>query len=180
MAAAAPYLVAGGTILQAGNQIQQGREMDAQSSAMRRALIAKGKEEEAAAQREALASKKKTDLVLSRGKAVAAASGAGAKDPTVMDVLDDVAAQGELDMLNKLYEGKMAMSDRRQQGYMARIQGKNARRAGYINAAGTIMSGASTLYSNYGGPGATSTVEVVDKSTSLNSPTWQQLELAKG
>ena len=66
---------------------------------------------------------------------------------------DSTAARSEL----ALYEGNEQARAYRMKGDAARTEGKAKRNAGYIKAAGTLISGGKSLYSKYAGPGFVST-----------------------
>ena len=106
-----------------------------------------------------LAERKKERLVQSSLQARAAASGAGATDPTVNLISGDIAEEGELRALTALYEGEEAARGlesgaavRRYEGDLARITGRIKKRAAQTTAFGTLLegfSGAGSLYKKY-------------------------------
>lgn len=101
-----------GTGLSVMSGIQQGK---AQADALRyqaNADIAKGKEERAAAQREALDKEEQANFLLSRQRALAAASGAGLETPSVVDIYSKTAQRGEYQAAALRYGGES-----RQRGY---------------------------------------------------------------
>ncbi|MGH6629477.1 MAG: hypothetical protein ACREB3_07075, partial [Burkholderiales bacterium] len=60
----------------------------------------------AISQREALEQRRQADLVASRNLALAAASGGGASDPTIVRLLSNIAADGAYRAAVALYEGE--------------------------------------------------------------------------
>lgn len=112
---------------------------------------------EAAAQRAALAQQKVASLVESRAKAVAAASGAGATDPSVINIISRISAEGALRSLTATYEGEERARKLRISGELAAHYGVQqgegydavAQAAG-IKTAASAASGAASLYAKYG------------------------------
>lgn len=92
----------------------------AEGAAMQRAaefeateLRKKADEERAAGQREAMQEREKAARVASRATAVAASSGAGVENPTILGLLEDTAAEGEMQAGAKKYA-----SESRARGYL--------------------------------------------------------------
>lgn len=105
-----------------------------------------------AAQRQAEGERRKSRIMQSRALALGAADG-GASDPTVVDIISDLAAEGSLAAAAVMYQGqerarqaKMGAAARRFEGANSLIAGRAAERAGTIRAVGTGM----TLYGKYG------------------------------
>jgi murein L,D-transpeptidase YcbB/YkuD len=124
-------------------------------------LDAKGKEAFASAQRGALAEQKTADLAISRAVAVAAGSGGSATDPTVMDIIGNLASEGKTNALSALYEGQSTQAAYQNEilannhnsktntaGY--NFKGKAYDRANLDSAFGTLLSGGSTFLQKYG------------------------------
>lgn len=87
----------------------------------------------------------------SQGKA-----GGAAGEGSVLDVLGDQAAQGELERQNVIYQGELqARSHLNQQAgdlasaNMSQMAGKQAQKASYFRAGTTLLGGASSSYSAY-------------------------------
>lgn len=122
---------------EAGENEQRAREMQAQAEERQ------GNEVQAASQREAEQRAQKARVLLSRQQAVAAASGGGASDPTVLKLMGDTAAEGEYQSLSALYEGKAKAAGLEDDAALQRWRGRQARTAGYTNANATMLSGVS-------------------------------------
>lgn len=160
--------LAAGTILGTAGMIQQGNAAKAQGEAQRQVAEFEAAQREriagqerAAAQREAIIKRKEADLVASRGQAVAAASGAGALDPTIVDLLGDIEGEGEYRAALALYQGEeraigqeTAASARRFEGRAANAAGTARRNAAYMGSGGTFARGISKLDIDLGGTGA--------------------------
>lgn len=151
-------LLAASTAVSAVGAVSQGiaqkRSADAQAASMK--MQAKERErqageERAASQREAAARAKEARLVLSRQQAVAAATGGGATDSSVLKLMGDTAAEGAYQVGSAVYEGEsrgrvldgQADIDRYEAG-IARMQGRQAMMAGFIGAGESLLNGAST------------------------------------
>lgn len=111
----------------------------------------------ASAQRQMLEERKNARLLESRALAVAAASGAGASDTTVMNVISRIAAEGSYRSSIALYEGKerarqlnVGADIRREGGDLQADYGRQAAKAHEISSIGTLFQGAGSLYARYG------------------------------
>ena len=110
-----------------------------------------GKEEKAAAQREAQQARRERDFVMSRQQAVAGASNLGALDETVLDLAGDVTQQGALNEAMIQYGGEERAKGRRQQAAAARLEGKAAMTGALLKAGGTILGGIGDFAAEYPG-----------------------------
>lgn len=137
LAKSAPYLEAGSTLLSASS-IQRGASSDA------RQLRRMAGQERATSQRAGIEERRRAALLESRARAVAAGSGAGVSDPTVVKLMADIEAEGEYRALNRQYEGETAASS---------LEAEATQRK--KNAGGQVIStllsgGARTFASKYG------------------------------
>jgi len=103
----------------------------------------------AVSQRAAAEEKRNKELAYSRGLAVAAASGGGVDDPTVVNILSDINAEGQYRILSRLYSGESAALDMESQASIIQKEGRAARTAGKLKAASTLLS----AYGSMGGGG---------------------------
>ena len=103
----------------------------------------------AVSQRNAQEVSRQGDLQMSRALAVAAASGGGVSDPTVMDVMGDIAGDTDYRRMVALYEGETAADELLLRGQMRRTEGDLAMQAGQIGALGTVLSGGTSMYARY-------------------------------
>ena len=111
----------------------------------------------AAAQRQMLEERRQAELLQSRALAVAGASGAGASDTTVVNIISRIAAEGAFRSATALYEGKerarqllIGAQLRREGGDLQAKYGESAGRAHEIGGMATLFSGAGSLYARYG------------------------------
>lgn len=150
LAAAAPYIAAGTTVLTAAQQIQAGKAQDAQGELLAAQRERDAKQANLEAQTEAFNERRKAKLVRSRALAVAGASGAGVNDPGVNDILSDIDAEGEYNALSALYSGEYLARGLRSGASAARREGSASRSAGYVRGATTALTGAESWYEKYG------------------------------
>lgn len=168
----APYaIMAVGTILQVSGSMKQA---DAAKAAGDRTRVAKGYEAaqleigagqaQAAAQRRASEQRRRASLVASRALTVAAASGAGASDPTIEDVISDIAGEGAYRAGTEIYHGEERARQLRAGADAALFEGEIGVEGGHqrsralqTQAFGQGFVGASSLYAKYaqGGPRST-------------------------
>lgn len=149
LAAAAPYLMAGGAAVSAYSAIRQGRQLEMAANLEARQMDMSAKAEAAISQRVAESERKKARLLQSRVKALAAASGAGASDPTIIDIMGDIEREGEIRALDALYEGRTAAEGLRFASGIRRREGREGRRAGTISAVGDLFSAGGSIASRY-------------------------------
>jgi hypothetical protein len=105
------------------------------------ALKQKANENAAAAQRVQITRERQTALALSRGQALAAASGGGATDPTVLNIQSDIAGQGEYNALTALYEGQSRARSDQYQADIDLFRAKRIQAGAPLAATGTILGG---------------------------------------
>ena len=82
---------------------------------------------------------------------MAAASGAGALDPTILDMASDVEGEGTYRELLHTYGGEERQKGTLAQAAGVRRTGQAAATGSYFKAGGTILGGASTMFDRFGG-----------------------------
>lgn len=103
---------------------------------------------------------RETYMRLGAIRAAQGASGGAAGEGSVLDIIGDVAAQGELEKQNILYQGELkargyqntAALDRYSgatQAQALRTSGENARTTGYWKAGSELLGGAVGAYTSY-------------------------------
>lgn len=145
-------LMTAATVLSAGSQISSGIQTNRAAQYEAGALRQAGGEAVAASQRAAYGERRQKDLALSRAQAVAAASGAGATDKGVLDIMAGIEAQGEYNAMSALYEGQAAKQNYETYADLTSYAGKQARMAGFLKGTTTALAGGSSLYEKYGKP----------------------------
>ena len=150
---------AAATALQGVASIQAGKAAEQAADARATALehqAAQARQnagqERAAAQRDAFATRRQGQLIESKALARAAASGAGAGDPTVENILGEIGAEGEFRALTDLFVGEERAKSLEFQADIGVFEAGQSRRAGdaarsaaNIAALATFAGGAGTL-----------------------------------
>ena len=154
MAQLAPILMAAGIATTVIGQVQSGRAAKDAADLQAQMAETQGNEVNAAKQRQALEAKRQGRLATSRARALAANSGAGADDPTVMNIMGDLETQSEYNAMSRLYEGQAAQNNLQLQARASRAMGKQARNQAILQATGTLLDGGSSLYERFGQPDA--------------------------
>lgn len=158
MAVAAPIMLAAtlaSTALGVVSSIQQGK---AQAQAHKyNAAVAQN---EAIAARQAAAFeadrvRQRRDKVLSSQRAAFGKSGL-ALEGSPLALMEDTAAEAELDALVVQHQGSVMAARAESQAALDRMQAKQARTAGYFGAGASVLRGVSSLAGMYGGGGGTS------------------------
>jgi hypothetical protein len=137
--------------------IAQANAMRAQAQAEQQAANYKAQvenqqaqEDRAAAQRRALAEREKTQYAQSQLQALAAASGGGADDPTIIKLSSDIAAHGEYNALADMYTGESKGVDLENQANLDVYSGAMKADAMRAKANSTIMGGFGGLFTGIG------------------------------
>ena len=107
-------------------------------------------QERAASQREAAAARRRKRLAQSTLQARAAASGAGALDPTVLDLEGDIEEEGEFQALSALFEGESRARDLEFGATLERHGGEGALFVGQQQAAASRRAAATTALRGIG------------------------------
>jgi hypothetical protein len=136
-------LGAGSTIIGANAEAKDLRQQAAQ-------LEAQAGLERATSQRTAMEEKRQARLASSRAQALAAASGGGVDDPTVVNIMAGIEGEGEYRALSALYEGDQSALGMEAEAAARRKGAKATKRAGLVKAAGTILSSGASLFDRYG------------------------------
>lgn len=148
-AAAVPFIQAAGAVIGAINAIQQGRAANA--AAQYNAAIS---EQNAAISRSDAAAQaaqieRENTLRLGSIRAAQGRAGGAAGEGSVLDVLGDVAAQGELERQQAIYQGELRARGFTNTAQLDRYSGRQAQSAGYMRAGAELLSGGSRAYQSY-------------------------------
>lgn len=148
MAVAIPIMMAVGTALAAYGAYQQGAAARKASNfnaavARQNAIVATGQAKAKAAQIE-----RENILRLGLIRANQGASG-GTMEGSVLDVIGDVASQGELERQQALYQGELAARGYANTATLDVFEGKAAQRAGALAAGTELLRGGAGAYSAY-------------------------------
>lgn len=137
MAAALPYVA---TIFQVGSTIAEGRERDKQARREAEQLRLQGIQDRAEAQVEARAERRRAELLSSRLKALAGASGTSVSSPNVVNELAEIDERGAYNSLAALYSGATSESSKRRLAKAREREGSRAKTQSYWKATGQVLS----------------------------------------
>lgn len=143
-----PYLAYAAAAVSAYSAIRQGQAGKATASynaAIQEQNAARAKQQ---AGIQAEQSQRETYLRLGTIKANAAKNGGTSDQGSVLDVLGDSAAQGELQRQSIIRAGDYRAQDSTNTALLDTYQGQNAETAGYTSAASSLIGAGSTAYTN--------------------------------
>ena len=143
-------LMIAGAAVQAIGAIQQGNAAKAAADYNASMLERNAEIERSQANQREEAKRREARGLLGKQAAAFAQSGGGL-DGSAADVMKQSATYAELDALTLRYEGDMRARGFENEARMERFAGKQARKAGYFKAAGSILSGAGAYYGAGGG-----------------------------
>lgn len=149
MAAAIPFIMIASAVVSAYGAIQQGKA--AQAAGDYNATINAQNAEIARADARAQAEQVKRENYLRLGsiRAAQGKSGGAANEGSVLDVLGDTAAQGELERQNVIYEGEQRARGYLNTGALEQYKGDTARTGSYYKAGSELLSGGAAAYGAY-------------------------------
>lgn len=128
--------------IEAGGTIAQGNAQYEAAKLERRLLNRMASEELAVATRGAEAAAKESRLLQSRGQAVAADSGAGATDDTVLNIIGDIAKESNVQQRGILRTGQVKADDLMYKGRVGVKSAKFQRGLSRWAAGGTMLQAA--------------------------------------
>jgi hypothetical protein len=149
MAPAIPYIMAASAAVSAIGAIQQGKAQKA--AADYNAAISIQNAQIARADAAAMAQQQDRENYLRLGaiRAAQGKSGGVANEGSVLDVLGDTAAQGELEKQNILYQGEQRARGFTNTAALDTFSGKQAQRSSYMKAGSELLGGAANAASAY-------------------------------
>lgn len=139
-----------GTGVTAGSYRKAGRAAKSAADFEAAQLVQRAGEARAISQRQAEESRLESVLLQSRALAVAAASGAGASDPSVVNAIARLAGRGDYAARSRLHEGEVAGRRYEDAAAARRYEGEQAERAGRTRAMSTLLQGGLSLFDRYG------------------------------
>lgn len=153
-----------GGFMGAMSHVMYGLQAQRAASYQSQQLRTEAGQDEASAERQSFLVGRQTQLVTSRALAVAAASGGGASDPTVVNMIARDAGQGAYQQAVALYQGqdraRLLMAQAAAKDYQGKEEAANSDLVGAGQAVGGVASilrsqarGAS-LYDRFSGGGA--------------------------
>jgi len=161
------YASAAGTLFSVFGQLQQGKAAEIEGKMQQQAADFNAWQSEreagvaiAISQRQAEEERRQGRFAASRALAVAAASGGGVSDPTIVRLISETKGVAAYRASVALYQGEDRARQLRLQGVIGRFEGANAAAAGSekamglaISAGATGLKGAMNLFDKYGGGG---------------------------
>jgi len=143
-----------GSVVSAVGTIAAGQASRRDAEFQAKQLDIQAKAEFAAGQREAEEIERNKKLVLSRQQALAAASGMGADDPTIVTIAAETAGYGKYQELSALAAGEMRQRQAQYAAASARATGRADAAGAWFSGAGTIIGGfANAFQERYGNGG---------------------------
>lgn len=134
-----------GAGINAAGSLMQGNQQAALAEAQAKAIEQQAQADQQASAFEQAQERRRQDLAQASARAAVGASGvAFAGSPT--EVLVANAGQGQLDIEAIQYGSTLRQNNLSTQAGISRFQGKQAKQAGFINAASGLVSGISNLY----------------------------------
>lgn len=147
-----PVLLVVGAAVSAYGAIQQGQAT--KKAAQFNATVANQNAEAARAQARAQQAQEQRTTFLRLGAIRAQAGASGGTEGSALDVLGDVAAQGEIQRQQIGFRGELEARGFKNTAALDLFQGKNAAKVANISAAGTVISAADGLAGGgFGGAG---------------------------
>ena len=145
------------TMMLVGQGIQAGARISGGVSALdaskfnAAAMERQATDEFAAGTRSAAERRRETELVLSRARAVGAASGAPG-GPSLLDVVGDIGARGEYQAQAEMYTAGQRARNLKDKAEAARFEGRNAFVGSILEGVSGLAIGAGRYDSLYGPP----------------------------
>lgn len=146
LAAVVPYMIAAGAAVSAYSAIRQGQaakaagDYNATVNEQNAQLVRQETQDLTRAQA------RENYLRMGAVRANQGKAGGAANEGSVLDVLADVAAQGELEKQQIAYQGALKERGYRNTARLDRFSGKQALQNSYMKAGSDLLSGAGTAY----------------------------------
>ena len=128
------------TAIAANEQRKAGKAQGKLSQFEAQQLEQKAGQQRAVSQRKADTERRRARYAESRALALAAASGGGASDPSVVNIMAGIAGEGEMAANVALYEGEERARGSEMSATAKRFSGAQAKKASYVKAGTTLMS----------------------------------------
>lgn len=139
-------LQVGGTILSTAGAVKAGSDANSVAKWQAAQMEEQAKAEQAAASQEAENRRKDADLILSRARAVGAASGGGID----YNLMGDLEEEGAYRVGLAIAEGDERAKGRRLDAAATRAEGRMQKSAAFLKGGRTILGGTASLMEKYG------------------------------
>lgn len=159
----------GANAIEAYGQHEQGKAINRSASVEAEMQRRKGMQELGIAQERAKAETSEANRLKSNLIASASAFGGGTTDKSVLDIYSDISEKGEYNKLSQLYAGNLAKQDLDYGAELTTFKGRSARRAGNIQAFGTLLGATSSMASMSGSGGGDSGKGKTTKTNNVGS-----------
>lgn len=140
-------LLIAGTAVSAIGAIEQGNAARRAANFQASQMTQQAGQARATGQRAAIEKRQEADLVESRARALLAASGGGGDEGSV-NILSGIRRRGDYNVATELYNADEQARGMELGAGARRFEGQVAKRASTIQAAGSVLSGAS-MYQKY-------------------------------
>lgn len=149
MAVAIPFVVAASAAISAIGAIQQGKAAKAAADYNATINLQNAEIARSNAQAQAGQIDRENYLRLGAIRAAAGKSGGASSEGSVLDVLGDVAAQGELEKQQAIYQGELGARGYTNTATLDTFSGKSAQTSSYYKAGAELLGGGASAYSTY-------------------------------
>mgnify|MGYP001588333000 CR=1 FL=1 len=140
-----PILILASTAAAGGGQVMSSNAESAAAEANARQLEMRGKAEQASASVQADRKRKEADALISKQRAIAAASGGGTGG-SAAEIMGETAAQGQYSSDLEMWLGSEKRSGDQYAAQIARMEAKAKRKALPFQVGSAVLSGASRAY----------------------------------
>jgi hypothetical protein len=138
-----------GTLLSAGGKVYGAQKSAASADYSAAVLDQQAGQSVASGIQGSINERRKAQYVASAAQARAAASGGGATDPTVVDIIGNIQGEGEYRALTELYQGQDRATSLRARASGLRREASAERTSGWLSGISTVLSGGSSFYDKY-------------------------------
>lgn len=142
-------MMAVGTVMTVIGKIQEGNSAQKAATYEAAQMNYNAGQERASSQRSAEEQRRQKDYAESRFRAVAASSGGGAADPTIVKGMGNLEQEGEYRANTALFQGEEKARGLETGAALKMYEGQVAKQQSRFAAIGSAMSGASSFYDQY-------------------------------
>lgn len=146
---AIPAMMVGSSILSAKGQYDAGKAKEDAAKKEAAILDQNADAEYAKGTREAYDLARQTRIMMSDARAQQAGSGGTTTDPEAIRQLAEIQRDGEFNVMDAMFAGKVKKQDLEYQADVRRHEGKLAKKAAKVAAISTLLSGASSAFMGY-------------------------------
>lgn len=142
-----------GTVMSVSSALSQGDSQKRASQYEANQARVQAGQATASSQRQANEQRRQAQIAESRTVALAAAGGGSASDPTVQNIVGNIAGEGEYRALTALYQGEESARNLQTTANIKDYEGEQAQQAGQYKALNTVFSNVgSSFFNKYSTP----------------------------